>query len=117
MNCLEADGFMRKADFTVSLAGGLHARPAALFSQEAGKFKSRVVMRMKGKGYDGKSVLAILGMFAIEGSTISLVTEGIDEQIAFETLEKLLATMGVRKNEIPGFAERKNDTNEDAGSQ
>ena len=48
MNCLEADGFMRKADFTVSLAGGLHARPAALFSQEAGKFKSRVVMRMKG---------------------------------------------------------------------
>ena len=56
-------------------------------------------------------------MCAIEGSTISLVTEGIDEQIAFETLEKLLATMGVRKNEIPGFAERKNDTNEDAGSQ
>lgn len=88
---------MQKAEFVVGLEEGLHMRPAALLSRAAMRFRSSVTLQMRGARYNGKSALELLGMCALKGSEVQLMTDGEDEQAAFDTLTALLADLGVYK--------------------
>ena len=74
---------------TVKNRMGLHARPAALFVQEAGKFKSQIYVVKDGLQVNGKSVMGLMLLAAESGSKLTVKADGPDEAQALEALEKL----------------------------
>ncbi len=74
---------------TIKNRMGLHARPAALFVQEAGKFKSQVFVVKDGLQVNGKSVMGLMLLAAESGSKLTVRADGPDEAKAVEALEKL----------------------------
>jgi phosphocarrier protein len=68
---------------------GLHARPAAMFVQEAGKFKSQIHVVKDGLQVNGKSVMGLMLLAAESGSKLTIKADGPDEAKAIEALEKL----------------------------
>lgn len=69
---------------------GLHMRAAGKFAKLAGRYRSRVHLMRDGVAVDGKSIVGILTLAASKGSSITLRTEGDDEQEAFEALKGLV---------------------------
>ena len=68
---------------------GLHARPAAMFVQEAGKFKSQIYVVKDGLQVNGKSVMGLMLLAAESGSKLTIKADGPDEAAAIAALEKL----------------------------
>ena len=75
--------------FTIKNRLGLHARPAALFVQEAAKFRSQVFVVKDGLEVNGKSVMGLMLLAAESGSKLTIKADGPDEEKALEALEKL----------------------------
>jgi len=69
---------------------GLHARPATVFVQEAGKYKCNVMVEKDGKSINAKSILGILSLGITNGNTIKIKTEGENEAEALEALVKIV---------------------------
>lgn len=69
---------------------GLHARPAALFVQTAGKFLSLITVEKDGKKANGKSIMGIMALGVSEGDEIKIIAEGEDEKEAIESLVDLV---------------------------
>ncbi|TMB47443.1 MAG: HPr family phosphocarrier protein [Chloroflexi bacterium] len=76
------------SDVLVTLPGNvaLHARPAATFVKTAMKFRSRLTVGANGKTADAKSILAVLALGAVGGTTLTLQAEGEDAPAALEAL-------------------------------
>lgn len=72
-------------------ASGLHARPASIFVTEASKFQSHVFIEVNGRRVNAKSILGLLTLAIGQGSTITVITEGPDEEEALEALVNLVA--------------------------
>ena len=51
---------MVKQEVTVLNATGLHARPASMFVQTAGKFKSKIHVIKDGSSINAKSIMGIM---------------------------------------------------------
>ena len=81
---------MKKFDFIIKDPDGLHARPAANFCKTANEFKSDVHIIKDGETYEGKSILMILSMGAIQGDKLEIVVDGLDEDEAMKELIKTL---------------------------
>ena len=69
---------------------GLHARAAVKFMNLANRFVSSVRIEKDGNEIDGKSILGILTLAAVQGSVITLKISGPDEDQALRALEKLI---------------------------
>jgi hypothetical protein len=65
---------------------GLHARPAALFVQQAAGFRSAIRLSCGERTADGKSILGVLQLGASAGSTVGIHAEGDDAERAAEAL-------------------------------
>jgi len=74
----------------VRLRTGLQARPAALFVQEANKFSSDVFLEKDGKKVNAKSIMGLMSLAVNSGASITLITEGHDEEEALEALSKFV---------------------------
>ena len=70
---------------------GLHARAAAKLVHTAGRFGCDVTVVKDGHNVDAKSILGIMALGAAQGTTISIVCEGSDEQEALESVTELIA--------------------------
>lgn len=80
---------MIKAELKIQNKLGLHARPAALFVQEAGKFESSIMVSKDDVEVNGKSVMGMMMLAAECGSTLKLSIKGKDEQQALAALQQL----------------------------
>ena len=69
---------------------GLHARAAVKFVNLANRFTSSVRIEKQGNEIDGKSILGILTLAAVQGSEITLTISGKDEQAAVDALVALI---------------------------
>lgn len=69
---------------------GLHARAAVKLVNLANRFESSVRIEKDGSEIDGKSILGILTLAAIQGSNITLKVSGRDELKAMEALVGLI---------------------------
>ena len=69
---------------------GLHARAAAKFVKLANRFKASVKIEKDGVLIDGKSILGILTLAAVQGTTITLKIDGADEESALKALIVLI---------------------------
>lgn len=71
---------------------GLHARPAALFVQQAKRFVSKVTVKKGRKSVDGKSIMGLLTLAAHQGSRISILADGPDAGEALDQLIEVVTT-------------------------
>ena len=79
---------------TVALREGLHARPAALFVQEAARQPVAVTIRRAGVApADATSILAVMTLDVSPGETVTLATAG-DGPADAATLDALAAFLG-----------------------
>ncbi len=69
---------------------GLHARAAAKFVKVANRFKSSVKIEKDGIQIDGKSILGILTLAAVQGTQIILKIAGADERATLKALISLI---------------------------
>jgi len=76
--------------FEVKNKLGLHARAAAQFVRVSSKYDSDIRIKKDGYEVDGKSILGVLSLAAIKGTTIEILTEGYDSQQAFEEISALV---------------------------
>ena len=68
---------------------GLHARPAALFVQTAGRFRCQVKVAKGDIEVNGKSMMGLMMLAAEQGSDLKVTMEGEDAAVALAELEKL----------------------------
>ncbi|MEE9390487.1 MAG: HPr family phosphocarrier protein [Candidatus Aminicenantaceae bacterium] len=69
---------------------GLHARAAVKFVNLANRFRSSVKIEKDGNEIDGKSILGILTLAAVQGTQIKLKVSGKDEDSALRALAALI---------------------------
>ncbi len=69
---------------------GLHARAAVKLMNLANRFVSSVKIEKDGSEVDGKSILGILTLAAVQGSQITLKVSGKDEKSALKAMEILI---------------------------
>jgi len=81
---------MISKDVTVQNSVGLHARPATFFVQKANSFKSSVWVEKGDRRVNAKSLLGVLSLGIGKGTTITLISDGIDEGEALEGLVELI---------------------------
>ena len=72
---------------------GLHARPASMFVNLAGTFKSKIELQRLGEEdrYNAKSIIMLLSLGLEQGEKALLSAEGEDEKEAVNALAELVA--------------------------
>ncbi|HOX22139.1 MAG TPA: HPr family phosphocarrier protein [Elusimicrobiales bacterium] len=80
---------MIKAELKIQNSLGLHARPAALFVQEASKFVSDIMVSKDDVEVNGKSVMGMMMLAAECGSSLKIMIKGKDEAQALAALKQL----------------------------
>ena len=69
---------------------GLHARPATFFIQKANEFKSSIWVEKEERRVNAKSLLGVLSLGIVKGTTVTLIADGADEDEAIATLSELI---------------------------
>lgn len=80
---------MTEKIFTIKNRLGLHARPAAMFVQEAARHKCSIVVVKEGLEVNGKSVMGLMLLAAESGSKLTVKADGPDEDKALDGLGKI----------------------------
>jgi len=71
---------MYTQEITVNNEVGLHARPATFFIQKANEFKSGIWVEKEDRRVNAKSLLGVLSLGIVKGTTITLIADGADEK-------------------------------------
>ena len=69
---------------------GLHARPATFFIQKSNEFKSSIWIEKEDRKVNAKSLLGVLSLGIVGGTTIRIIADGADEESAVEALVSLV---------------------------
>ena len=77
-------------DVIVKNQVGLHARPATFFIQKANEFKSSIWVEKEERRVNGKSLLGVLSLGIIGGTSIRIIADGADEELAVNSLVALV---------------------------
>ena len=77
-------------EVTVNNEVGLHARPATYFIQKANEFKSGIWVEKDERRVNAKSLLGVLSLGIVKGTTITLIADGPDAKEAVEALVQLI---------------------------
>ncbi|SES69381.1 phosphocarrier protein [Salinibacillus kushneri] len=87
---------MVEKTFKITASEGVHARPATLLVQNAGKFNADINMVYNDKTVNLKSIMGIMSLGIPSGAEVKITAEGNDEE------EALNALADVMKNENLG---------------
>ena len=77
-------------DVVVENQVGLHARPATFFIQKANEYKSSIWVEKEERRVNAKSLLGVLSLGIVGGTSIRVIADGADEQQAVDGLIKLI---------------------------
>lgn len=86
---------MVEKSFKVIAETGIHARPATLLVQAAGKFDSDINLEFNGKKVNLKSIMGVMSLGIGKDADITITAEGSDEQDALRTLADTLNKEGL----------------------
>ena len=75
---------------TINNQVGLHARPATFFIQKANEYKCSIWVEKDDRKVNAKSLLGVLSLGIVCGTTINIIADGADEQLAVDTLADLV---------------------------
>lgn len=76
-------------EVTVTNQAGLHTRPASMIVRTASKFQSEFYIQKDDYEINGKSIIGVMTLAAEQGSTLTLVFEGRDEEDAAMAIAQL----------------------------
>ena len=88
--CSERVLNMYVKEVLVQNKAGLHARPATFFIQKANEYKSTIWVEKEERRVNAKSLLGVLSLGIIGGTTIKIIADGSDETDAVEGLVALV---------------------------
>lgn len=80
--------FMKEV--TVRCESGLHNKQATYFVQKANEFDSGIWLESGSRKMNAKSLLGIMSLGIITGTTVTLSAAGPDEEAAVDALDALL---------------------------
>ena len=83
---------MLTKEVTINNQVGLHARPATFFIQKAIEFRSNIWIEKDDRKVNAKSLLGVLSLGIVKGTTVKLIADGSDEKEALNTLENLIVS-------------------------
>jgi catabolite repression HPr-like protein len=75
----------------VRLQTGLHARPAALFVQEANKYAAEIFVQKGDKKVNAKSIMGIMSLAVAKGTEIVISADGSDAEEAVNALAEMVS--------------------------
>ena len=81
---------MFNKEVVVRCESGLHNRQATYFVQKANEFESNIYLESGNRKMNAKSLLGIMSLGIVTGSTVNLSAQGSDEEAAVNALEVLL---------------------------
>ena len=81
---------MYSRNVTVNNQVGLHARPATFFIQKANTFESSVWVEKEERKVNAKSLLGVLSLGIVQGTSITVLANGPDEKEAVDGLIELI---------------------------
>ena len=81
---------MKTQQITIPNKLGLHARAAAKLVKLAAQYSSEVFLEKDDNHINGKSIMGVMMLAASQGSIITLITDGEDEEDALQALSKLI---------------------------
>lgn len=70
---------------------GLHARPATFFIQKANEYKSSIWVEKDERRINAKSLLGVLSLAIVGGTSVRIIADGVDEEEAVNGLVKLIS--------------------------
>ena len=71
---------------------GLHARASARLTQVAARYKASVWLGRNGRRVNAKSIMGVMMLAAARGSTVTVETDGPDEEQARDAITRLIAS-------------------------
>ena len=77
-------------DVTVRCESGLHNRQATYFVQKANEFNSNIWLESGSRKMNAKSLLGIMSLGIVTGTTVTLTADGAVAEAAIDALETLL---------------------------
>jgi phosphotransferase system HPr (HPr) family protein len=101
---------MTSADVVILNEPGLHTRPASMLASLAARFASRITLSDGGDPVDAKSIMGVLMLAAITGTTLTVTAAGDDEAHAVASITRLIESKfddGVLDEEKRRAAERR----------
>ena len=81
---------MVSKEVVISNQVGLHARPATFFIQKANEFKCSIWVEKDERRVNAKSLLGVLSLGIVKGTSITIIADGTDEEAAIDTLSQLI---------------------------
>ena len=81
---------MYSKEVIVRCESGLHNKQATYFVQKANEFESSIWLESGNRKMNAKSLLGIMSLGIISGSTVTLSAVGADEEAAVTALDALL---------------------------
>ena len=81
---------MFNKEVVVRCESGLHNRQATYFVQKANEFESTIYLESANRKMNAKSLLGIMSLGIVTGSTVQLSAQGPDAEAAVNALEILL---------------------------
>ena len=81
---------MYSQNVTINNEVGLHARPATFFIQKANEYKCGIWVEKEERRVNAKSLLGVLSLGIVKGTTITLIADGSDEEEAVKALVNLI---------------------------
>ena len=84
---------MYTREITVKNEVGLHARPATYFIQKAKEYKSGIWVEKEERRVNAKSLLGVLSLGIMKGTTVTLIADGGDEKEAVDALADLIENL------------------------
>lgn len=70
---------------------GLHARASAKLTQLASSFPCEVWITRAGRRVNAKSIMGVMTLAAVKGTTLSIETEGRQDVEAMDAIQSLIA--------------------------
>src|SRR5947209_7334852 len=84
-----AQSDVREMQLTLTNPTGLHARPASLFVQTAGRYDARIEVLGRGRQVEATRMIGVLALGIRKGDTITLRASGKEAEAALEALREL----------------------------
>lgn len=83
---------MTEKIIVVKNRAGIHARPAAMIVQTAGKYRSSIFFKKDHEEINAKSIMGVITLGAGYNTEIILTAQGEDEEAAVEAIARLFET-------------------------
>lgn len=81
---------MFEKEIVVQCESGLHNRQATYFVQKANEFESSIWVETGDRKMNAKSLLGIMSLGIVTGTSVNLIASGADAEAAVNALETLL---------------------------